>query len=158
MCGKDSYRFLAGKTAVGSPPHVRERLACLTSSLFSLGDHPRMCGKDYIELVAVGITQGSPPHVRERLNEVWQGMKRSRITPACAGKTHLLQASQCIVQDHPRMCGKDCNDIAKRLFGLGSPPHVRERLLEGREKSLPMRITPACAGKTLLKHVRVLSM
>ena len=46
------------------------------------------------------------------------------------------------------MCGKDQQVIQKPAIGLGSPPHVRERLnLIDHDKPAD-RITPACAGKT----------
>ena len=66
MCGKDPVSRAAIARAIGSPPHVRERLglrgcgiqnvritpACAgkteitTEGFTDGGDHPRMCGKD----------------------------------------------------------------------------------------------------------------
>ena len=66
MCGKDQDTSIAMHRAVGSPPHVRERLfpyfcecvkvritpACAgktrraSSRMCNREDHPRMCGKD----------------------------------------------------------------------------------------------------------------
>ena len=88
MCGKDSSLADWKALAMGSPPHVRERLvnlyvadgqagitpACAGKTINSLKhysrtrDHPRMCGKDWYIRDGVVHVLGSPPHVRERLN------------------------------------------------------------------------------------------
>ena len=71
--------------------------------------------------------------------------------PRMCGKYQLtvtLQSEQ--FQDHPRMCGKYCNKAMPALLMIGSPPHVREiqKLLTSDENSV--RITPACAGNTII--------
>ena len=91
-------------------------------------DHPRMCGKYFKKDDTRYVFKGSPPHVREVLqnvnnNNIWKG-----ITPACAGSTFFLLVKLCILQDHPRMCGKYSLKRAKANIQLGSPPHVREVL------------------------------
>ena len=48
------------------------------------------------------------------------------------------------------MCGKDILCTMAVSFQLGSPPHVRERLILAILGLLYTRITPACAGKTTL--------
>ena len=87
-----------------------------------------MCGKDQADAV--------------------QEMKRSRITPACAGKTVSASCTDLVAQDHPRMCGKDWKHTKQLRPWIGSPPHVRERLAQKEEEFWNMGITPACAGKT----------
>ena len=54
-----------------------------------------------------------------------------------------------MLRDHPRVCGK--NDITswEALFGLGSPPRVREKQGNFNLRCSFSGITPACAGKTL---------
>ena len=51
------------------------------------------------------------------------------------------------------MCGKDVVNIDMIYSDVGSPPHVRERLRSWSAGSLPLRITPACAGKTRAKRL-----
>ena len=51
------------------------------------------------------------------------------------------------------MCGKDQRLQNYRLHALGSPPHVRERQTSTIDAMNEIRITPACAGKTL-QHVQ----
>ena len=48
------------------------------------------------------------------------------------------------------MCGKD--DVLQRIHNvvIGSPPHVRERLVVAPLSTPIPRITPACAGKTVM--------
>ena len=72
-----------------------------------------------------------------------------RITPpACAGKTTGPSLIVLDEWDHPRMCGKDKTTMAILLLPLGSPLHVRERLILTFHRNLLIGITPACAGKT----------
>ena len=107
MCGKDVHPRPFLPEMIGSPPHVRERLAskygydnpdgitpaCAGKTAGDLravdpcGDHPRMCGKDLLSCFGEVTNSGSPPHVRERLNIDFRGRVYPRITPACAGKT-----------------------------------------------------------------------
>ena len=111
-------------------------------------DHPRMCGKDIIPAGTAAPGLGSPPHVRERRSVPRRFTFLPGITPACAGKTVNDGGSKRVLQDHPRMCGKD--DPGGKSYGTyqGSPPHVRERLRLSVSIELLSGITPACAGKT----------
>ena len=47
------------------------------------------------------------------------------ITPAYAGKSDLLQASEHCQQDHPRLCGEKIGCFFVSFGGLGSPPPMR---------------------------------
>ena len=73
-----------------------------------------------------------------------------RITPACAGNTIKPELVHRLNQDHPRMCGKYLWSTLGDFFSTGSPPHVREILALDMHISRNTRITPACAGNTLL--------
>ena len=86
--------------------------------------------------------------MRELLNFSLKNLQQNRITPACAGITHyaLFRAFEGL--DHPRVCG---NYHAKSIgddIHTGSPPRVRELLVEIRQADKFERITPACAGIT----------
>ena len=74
-----------------------------------------MCGKDELVLQLRRRDAGSPPHVRERLQEQANKSGRTRITPACAGKTRSRIQEQWGSRDHPRMCGKDATQDGKLL-------------------------------------------
>ena len=54
-----------------------------------------------------------------------------------------------LVQDHPRVCGKDFVSFLKTYPQPGSPPRVREGPYISNFLSFHFRITPACAGRTI---------
>ena len=91
---------------------------------------------------------GSPPLVRERPRN-WIDCKiNAGITPARAGKTIDFRGRCCILEDHPRSCGKDAMAEYKKQVLTGSPPLVRERQNKMDRACCQARITPARAGKT----------
>ena len=115
-------------------------------------DHPRVCGKDWRQKIKSDIYKGSPPRVRERLQEVLLKAGYDGITPACAGKTPLDPQQHPLHGDHPRVCGKDSVVFKLVHVHFGSPPRVRERHPHACFHLLKHRITPACAGKTMVKN------
>ena len=70
------------------------------------------------------------------------------ITPACAGRTASNAITAYMSRDHPRVCGK--NPVLRLVGNLvpGSPPRVREERSYEQDTNGPLRITPACAGRT----------
>ena len=74
----------------------------------------------------------------------WMG-----ITPAYAGKSGSICSGGVVTGDHPRICGE------KRMFqqpcdkSVGSPPHMRGKVLVPLLESFQDGITPAYAGKRL---------
>ena len=108
-----------------------------------------MCGKDSPLSLDTAKWLGSPPHVRERLPAPLGPDDEAGITPACAGKTLIARIRSAKIWDHPRMCGKDYWSSHCFICFLGSPPHVRERLILFQSCAAGFGITPACAGKTL---------
>ena len=108
-----------------------------------------MCGKD-CEFRAFNSSElGSPPRVREGLEMNCIKAIRSGITPACAGRTIFDVKVHVFYEDHPRVCGKDYSTLVHKSHTLGSPPRVREGLLSLLLTSSKLRITPACAGRTV---------
>ena len=51
------------------------------------------------------------------------------------------------------MCGEKDGSIDNLRDGLGSPPHVRGKDIRKVCGDAVHRITPACAGKSFVKHV-----
>ena len=90
--------------------------------------------------------------MREKQNVDQLTYGNSGITPACAGKTGARTHSHESHQDHPRVCGKNYLQKLQMPRCLGSPPRVREKHLLPNKHLLQLGITPACAGKTLLKQ------
>ena len=111
-----------------------------------------MCGENNENADQARPTYGSPPRVRGKREAECAARERMRITPACAGKTEAVTFGRVVETDHPRVCGENNNNVTSRNVLDGSPPRVRGKLLLTRWKQLLQRITPACAGKTLVSH------
>ena len=109
-------------------------------------DHPRVCGEQTLKAIKQLTAYGSPPRVRGAGFSGFFIKCLSRITPACAGSSYLLDNIAGFMQDHPRVCGEQY--LVQYVYAptMGSPPRVR-----GAEEGLEAyyaqgRITPACAG------------
>ena len=159
----------------GSPPLVRERLVSSYCLLYASGitparagktllpsactavgqDHPRSCGKDDGYWHVNPSLSGSPPLVRERPPRPMKGAVALRITPARAGKTLGKYSISTEYEDHPRSCGKDVTTHCRQLLPAGSPPLVRERPFNGTTNITPGGITPARAGKTFIRRMKL---
>ena len=107
-----------------------------------------MCGENIFIMFELVIYRGSPPRVRGKRRKWCTKLGSRRITPACAGKTYVIRVKLVCVQDHPRVCGENSGDTGFTRLTTGSPPRVRGKLPAQPRRSLPSRITPACAGKT----------
>ena len=77
--------------------------------------------------------------------------KVDRITPAGAGKTSPFALGKSAPQDHPRRCGENISTARRYTRLKGSPPQVRGKLVSLFDARMPARITPAGAGKTLVR-------
>ena len=70
-----------------------------------------------------------------------------RITPAHAGKS-ISVGQMCLnTRDHPRTCGEKIIVTPVLIVGLGSPPHMRGKVLGNIARVIGNGITPAHAGK-----------
>ena len=135
MRGED-IRMTRRRTCVfGSPPHARGRHfqkvgqfprrritpACagktkgVRVSDIARKDHPRMRGEDDADGHAGHVGRGSPPHARGRRLSVLKSIEKSRITPACAGKTPFSSLFNSCSSDHPRMRGEDFAAVQSAL-------------------------------------------
>ena len=74
------------------------------------------------------------------------------ITPACAGKTKEAKSSTVSARDHPRVCGENALSLLRVELFTGSPPRVRGKPYGVNQESKNIRITPACAGKTVWRE------
>ena len=62
--------------------------------------------------------------------------------------TEKISATVSVYRDHPRSCGKDGQPATQSFVVWGSPPLMRERLVNIDNGRHWIRITPAHAGKT----------
>ena len=73
--------------------------------------------------------------------------KSSRITPAYAGKSGFFLLDQCVIEDHPRMCGEKPDSRNTLQLSPGSPPRMRGKDSAPQVYHRQGGITPAYAGK-----------
>ena len=112
---------------MGSPPHVRGKLALNRCLCVLKGITPEWAGKPYTQ---------------------WEAIIANGITPACAGKTGSICIICNAIRDHPRMCGENAYLGTFVVDASGSPPHVRGKQIQILKFLYFFGITPACAGKT----------
>ena len=129
--------------------------ACAGKTYFARGgrgdaqDHPRVCGENRNHASRMSNPEGSPPRVRGKPEQIFVSPSMMGITPACAGKTLSFRLRRPRPQDHPRVCGENrCHCLAVRQV-QGSPPRVRGKHIDEAFNFREVRITPACAGKTI---------
>ena len=171
-CGENLDVARHFENGAGSPPQVRGKPAVYHQKRPVFGitpagagkthhenewrrhykDHPRRCGENYIINFQFFGNIGSPPQVRGKQRK-YDGISRIlRITPAGAGKTKSFSRDVSAGQDHPRRCGE--NHFALTIFCTisGSPPQVRGKHNIRKHARYRIRITPAGAGKTSVRH------
>ena len=110
-------------------------------------DHPRVGGEKAPEPPGVLAPPGSPPHRRGKGQASGRSCGGQGITPAWAGKSHILKRDVASRRDHPRAGGEKWAGVEDFMSYIGSPPRGR-----GKEKMVTLqdinaRITPAWAGK-----------
>ena len=92
---------------------------------------------------------GSPPRARGKVSIKFAVVDDIRITPACAGKRHHGKNHHCGTKDHPRVRGEKTGASATLTADQGSPPRARGKVGMANSGYAFLRITPACAGKSL---------
>ena len=107
-----------------------------------------MCGENNPSSADAKSAAGSPPRVRGKLSTAAPGTPDTRITPACAGKTHIAISALLDSWDHPRVCGENASLACPFSLSEGSPPRVRGKPPPVTPYRAGDGITPACAGKT----------
>ena len=106
-----------------------------------------MCGEKAYSAVTASSLWGSPPRVRGEAFGSVILLKKSGITPACAGRSPWSCSPLKQAGDHPRVCGEKGRADKKSGQVIGSPPRVRGEALDVDHGLEPRRITPACAGR-----------
>ena len=126
VCGEKLSWAMPTSSRVGSPPRVRGKDNPSFDVKTSVGitpacagkssprglprscrwDHPRVCGEKIMDNMYLDTYWGSPPRVRGKARFSRRRTNRTRITPACAGKSHHRLTRCQPSQDHPRVCGE----------------------------------------------------
>ena len=113
-------------------------------------EHPRLRGYNSDTFSLYPAAMGSPPRVRV-LHFAKSACKDcDRITPACAGITSNFYTLYSLFQDHPRLRGYYVIAKGKPDTFTGSPPPARVLHSSIVLIAKLHRITPACAGITLV--------
>ena len=95
------------------------------------GNHPRVRGEEYALTSLRSVLAESPPRARGRVADAILVIQPRRITPACAGKSVWMAGGKPCVKNHPRVRGEE------------RPIRSARQVIGG--------ITPACAGKRVMK-------
>jgi hypothetical protein len=119
------------------------------------GDHPRVCGEKVRRDAPAGGAVGSPPRMRGKAKELPPRQCYLGITPAYAGKSTRPFSSGHENGDHPRVCGEKQKTPPWGVEKGGSPPRMRGKGVQPRDKRVAVRITPAYAGKRLKRSHRI---
>ena len=171
VCGEKPERKAPRRPRLGSPPRMRgketdSRRQCCSAGItpayagkrhretaqeLFFRDHPRVCGEKNINVGIFHAGGGSPPRMRGKAALPPGAFCHIGITPAYAGKSRRCCELSRPLRDHPRVCGEKLRVPLKAACAMGSPPRMR-----GKERGAPARpplprITPAYAGKSVIR-------
>ena len=167
MRGENAKTVMLVGTPEGSSPHARGKLgtgftpnphvrlipACAGKTTIDwdsdhvIEAHPRMRGENMTPIFISCARGGSSPHARGKPRLQTASSLASRLIPACAGKTAMVEILTVCSGAHPRMRGE--NGLAARpLFcGRGSSPHARGKLKDTDHARLLRGSSPHARGK-----------
>lgn len=172
VCGEKIWYEVPDEEKNGSPPRMRGKSSLPPDGNLSLRSTPHMRGTVLFCVIPVGMPpHGSPLPMQGKDLLRSPGGRKERITLAHAGKRAAPPPRCPGAEDHPRACGEKETDssIAKRNSGsprvygekqngtmyqqlqMGSPPRVRGKDRLTKNQRSPLRIIPACAGKSRRK-------
>ena len=80
----------------------------VAAPVIAVVDHPRLRGEYLNPVVIPDLIAGSPPLARGVPVGAIVAEFALRITPACAGSTHLQTDKDNLEKDHPRLRGEYC--------------------------------------------------
>ena len=149
--GKESSRSAQYRRQGITPAHAGKR----TDFFLSLScpeDHPRTRGEKLLLEGSYLAFRGSPPHTRGKGNECIKTTHQLGITPAHAGKSRDRCFNGIPRWDHPRTRGEKLCGYNHYSLCSGSPPHTRGKGHYVYCRAVPIRITPAHAGKSFPLH------
>ena len=171
VCGEEKQHLVDEEIKVGSPPRVRGGVSQSERPHLFLGitpacagrrrpsgrrsltrwDHPRVCGEEWNGNFGKVFNQGSPPRVRGGVGSSHPHDAPQGITPACAGRSVGVNNVFGCPWDHPRVCGEEVVAVRIAEICAGSPPRVRGGVKRRSRRISISRITPACAGRRLVR-------
>ena len=168
--GKSQCRIKSAGVKSGSPPPMRGKAKALQRHLIPhritpayagkrrfeqnrkhrREDHPRLCGEKVYAVCLADLLVGSPPPMRGKVKAYICMWTLQGITPAYAGKSNISCLWFASTWDHPRLCGEKSDRSATCFFKSGSPPPMRGKVSQSRQRKADSGITPAYAGKSFI--------
>ena len=155
VCGEHEPLDEQLETFSDLPPRVRGALHTTgTRSLWSRLT-PACAGSTHSCTQSCEGGDDLPPRVRGARDEGRCGRPTHRLTPACAGSTSPSPASTSPSSTYPRVCGehRTANNTTRPSNDL--PPRVRGAHQQAVSVERHLRLTPACAGSTLIGWVKM---
>ena len=119
--------------------------------------HPRSRGEHELGPEAAAGTGGSPPLARGTLLLTRRSRQRRRLTPARAGNTLPSSLLPVPLAAHPRSRGEHVNLMNLTHGKCGSPPLARGTLIAYWVSTFLLRLTPARAGNTTYRVIRIIT-
>ena len=124
MCREKVYSCNATVDDLGSPLRVQGKVAIYLCSRSITGitpacagkscffryvlrrwqDHPCVCREKFSAVAMTDSNAGSPLRVQGKVVVLFALIVKTRITPACAGKSMCSTYSACVNGDHPCVC------------------------------------------------------
>ena len=153
VCGEKFRAYAMIWQEWGSPPRMRGKVKRQQATAPPGQDHPRICGEKNSTIHSYLNSTGSPPHMRGKGRDGRLHPALLGITPAYAGKSPARPGPRPWRWDHPRICGEKFPNIHVPVCRSGSSPHMRGKDCGVADMVLPVRITPAYAGKSF-EHTR----
>ena len=108
-----------------------------------------MCREKHIRLEEPLMDVGSPLRVQGKETYSADNVHAERITPACAGKSCQCYKRWSLDWDHPCVCREKVFTSVNVLSKTGSPLRVQGKVTHCVICFGMVRITPACAGKSV---------
>ena len=118
------------------------------SAVWCCKDHPRLRGEKSFQSKQAKFLIGSSPLARGKVEDNPGLSAKTRIIPACAGKSWRERHERTEIEDHPRLRGEKVRMQMCGIRSYGSSPLARGKGLVDYHP-VPVRgIIPACAGKS----------
>ena len=149
LCGEKQNLPADLLSACGSPPRVRGKAGRRRTPTWERGITPACAGKSFQVTPEIATGKDHPRVCGEKSPGGPMFVPSPWITPACAGKRGGLFCLKPLQKDHPRVCGEKSISTSTPTAAPGSPPRVRGKGGCTLRMIRRMRITPACAGKSV---------
>ena len=106
------------------PAYAGKTLSTIFST-FSITEHPRVCGENKSQVVRRHALRGTSPRMRGKPMIEHGRRAGARNIPAYAGKTGHGTSAEPRSEEHPRVCGENCQGRPLLKQRVGTSPRMR---------------------------------